>query len=110
MKIKKFNESNGIDEISTERVDEMLESLKKISSFMDDKKNEIQSFISELSRFKSKSNKSNDQIDDSISKLGVAKNDLFNFHSKIEEVLKNLESYKEENRKPLYGDDQTKDF
>jgi len=102
MKIKKFNESNGIDEISTERVDEMLESLKKISSFMDDKKNEIQSFISELSRFKSKSNKSNDQIDDSVSILESTKSKMDDLLDNIESLNSNLQYYKENGRRYLY--------
>jgi ABC-type transporter Mla subunit MlaD len=106
--MRKFTES--LEEISIERKGDIIDELNDLLSLVSEKDKYIDSLINELNNFISNSEKSNDQIDDSISKLGVAKNDLFNFHSKIEEVLKNLESYKEENRKPLYGDDQTKDF
>jgi ABC-type transporter Mla subunit MlaD len=105
--MRKFTES--LEEISIERKDDIISELNDLLSLVSEKDKYIDSLINELNNFISNSEKSNDQIDDSISKLGVAKNDLSNFYSKIEEVLKNLESYKEENRKPLY-DDQTKDF
>ena len=38
MRIRKYNESSGLDNISNERITEILEELKKISSFIDDKK------------------------------------------------------------------------
>ncbi len=106
--MRKFTES--LEEISIERKGDIIDELNDLLSLVSEKDKYIDSLINELNNFISNSEKSNDQIDDSISKLGVAKNDLFNFHSKIEEVLKNLESYKEENRKPIYGDDKTKDF
>jgi ABC-type transporter Mla subunit MlaD len=106
--MRKFTES--LEEISLERKNDIIDELNDLLSLLSEKDKYIDSLINELNNFISTSEKSNDQIDDSISKLGVAKNDLSNFHSKIEEVLENLESYKEENRKPLYGDDETKDF
>jgi len=106
--MRKFTES--LEEMSIERKDEIIDELNDILSISSEKDKYIDSLINELKNFIGNSEKSNDQIDDSISKLGVAKNDLSNFHQKIEEVLSNLESYKQENRKPLYGDDETKDF
>ena len=106
--MKKFTES--LDEISNERREDIVNELNDILSLVSEKDKYIDSLIIELKSFIGNSEKSNDQIDDSISNLGIAKNDLNNFYSKIEVVLKNMESYKEENRKPLYGDDQTKDF
>ena len=43
MRIRKYNESTGLDNISNDRIAEILEEIKKISSFIDDKKNEVQS-------------------------------------------------------------------
>lgn len=105
--MRKFTES--INEISMERKEDIINELNDILSLVSEKDKYIDSLINELNNFLSNSEKSNDQIDDSISKLGIAKNDLSNFFSKIEEVLQNMESYKDENRKPLYGD-ETKDF
>ena len=70
MRIRKFYESDSI-EISNDRVSEIIEELSTISSDIDSKKQEMKLLTDELSNFRSKSNKSNDQIDDSVSNLEV---------------------------------------
>ena len=47
MKIKRFNESEQVD-ISSERIEEMLDSLKQLSSILDDKGKFVDSLINEL--------------------------------------------------------------
>ena len=80
--MRKFTES--LEEISLERKDDIIGELNELLSLVSEKDKYIDSLINELNNFLSNAEKSNDQIDDSISKLGVAKNDLSNFHSKID--------------------------
>ena len=102
MRIRKFNESSEVDDISNERVGEILESMKKISAFIDDKKDEIQSLTNELSKFKSNSNKSNDQIDDTVSTLESLKSKMDDLLSNIDSINSNLSDYTENGRRYLY--------
>jgi ABC-type transporter Mla subunit MlaD len=102
MRIRKFNESGEVDDISNERVGEILESMKKISAFIDDKKDEIQSLTNELSKFKSNSNKSNDQIDDTVSTLESIKSKMDDLLSGLDTINNNLIDYTENGRRYLY--------
>ena len=102
MRIRKYNESSELDNISNERISEILEELKNISSFIDDKKNEVQSFTGELSKFKSKTNKSNDQIDDTVSTLESLKSKMDDILSSLNAINNNLTDYKENGRRYLY--------
>jgi chromosome segregation ATPase len=102
MRIRKFNESDEVEDISNDRVKEILESIKKISSVIDEQKEEIQSFSNELSKFKSKSNKSNDQIDDSILIFESLKSKMDDLLSGLDTVNNNLIDYTENGRKYLY--------
>ena len=102
MKIRKYNESTGLDNISNERITEILDEMKKISSFIDDKKNEVQSFTGELSKFKSKTNKSNDHIDDTVSNLESLNSKMYYILSSLNSINNNLTDYKENGRRYLY--------
>ena len=75
MRIKKFNE-NEIQNLSTERVDEIIESMTELTSHINQKNEMIDSLINELNNFRSTSKSKNDQIDDSISNLQLIRGSL----------------------------------
>ena len=105
MKIKRFNESEQVD-ISSERIEEMLDNLKQLSSTLDDKGKFVDSLINELNNYKSDSQKGNDQVDDSVAALQVIKKDLDNSLDKTDTVISNLMNYSEEGRKYLYTENK----
>ena len=101
MKIKRFNEDEQVD-ISTERVNEMVEQLRDFASTMNDKSKLVESLINELNNYRSDSKKGNDQIDDSIAALQVIKKDIDDSSDKLDTVVNNLLDYNEGGRKYLY--------
>ena len=101
MKIKKFNEVTDVD-ISTERVNEIIEELSKISVIVDTQNNLILKLSEELSNYKSNSKKENDQIDDAIINLDVVKSKLDDSISSLDDISVKLKSYTEDGRKFLY--------
>ncbi len=101
MRIKRFNESEQID-ISTERVTEIVDSIKEMMSFIDDKNGFLESLLNELNNYKNDSSKGNDQIDDSIASLQVVKKDVENILDKLDNVVSNLNDYNDGGRKYLY--------
>jgi ABC-type transporter Mla subunit MlaD len=105
MKIKRFNESEQVD-ISSERVEEMLDNLKQLSSTLEDKGKFVDSLINELNNYKSNSQKGNDQVDDSVAALQVIKKDLDNSLDKTDTVITNLMDYTEKGRKYLYTENK----
>jgi ABC-type transporter Mla subunit MlaD len=105
MKIKRFNESEQVD-ISSERIEEMLDSLKQLSAMLDDKGKSVDSLINELNNYKSDSQKGNDQVDDSVAALQVIKKDLDNSLDKTDTVITNLMDYTEKGRKYLYTENK----
>lgn len=105
MRIKRFFENEEID-ISTERVGEIIESLREFTNVIVNKNKEIDSYINELNNYKNQSKKGNDQIDDSISALQIIKNDLDNSIDKTDTVINNLMDYNDEGRKFLYTENK----
>jgi ABC-type transporter Mla subunit MlaD len=105
MKIKRFNEAEQVD-ISSERIEEMLDSLKQLSAMLDDKGKSVDSLINELNNYKSDSQKGNDQVDDSVAALQVIKKDLDNSLDKTDTVISNLMNYSEAGRKYLYTENK----
>jgi hypothetical protein len=101
MRIKRFNESDQID-ISTERVTEIVDNIKEMMSFIDDKNGFLESLLNELNNYKNDSSKGNDQIDDSIASLQVVKKDVENILDKLDNVVSNLNDYNDGGRKYLY--------
>ena len=101
MKIKRFNESEQLD-ISTERVGEIVDGVKEMMAFIDDKSDFLESLLNELNNYKNESSKGNDQIDDSIASLQVAKKDVDNILDKLDNVVSNLKDYNDSGRKYLY--------
>lgn len=105
MKIKRFLESEQID-ISSERVNDIMNELKEYIAYFEDKSTKLDGLITELGNYKNKSVKSNDQIDDSIAALQIVKKDLDNSVDKLDTVFNNLESYNSEGRKFLYTENK----
>jgi predicted nucleic acid-binding Zn-ribbon protein len=107
MKIKRFNEATQDQlDISPERAGEMIESLKDSLSIIEDKNKSVESMISELENYKSKSKKGNDQIDDSMAALQIVKKSLDEAVDKIDTVISNLMDYNDEGRKYLYTENK----
>lgn len=103
MKIRRFNESEQ-NEISENRVSEIIDELTEFNSNLDAKNKSIESLISELTNFKNESDKNNDQIDDNIALLQLIRKDLEESIDKIDNVLVNFNSYLEDGRKFLYSE------
>ena len=104
-RIRRFDESEQID-ISAERTAEMIEDLKDMASTLRDKMKLAESMIGELESCKNKSDKGNDQIDDTIAALQVLAKDLRSASDKADISIGNLESYGEEGRKYLYTENK----
>jgi ABC-type transporter Mla subunit MlaD len=105
MKIRRFNEGDQVD-ISSERINEVLDELKDFTSLMDEKSKYVESLLNELNNYKSNSQKGNDQVDDSVAALQVIKKDLDNSLDKTDTVLTNLMDYTEKGRKYLYTENK----
>jgi molecular chaperone GrpE (heat shock protein) len=105
MRIKRFLENAQMD-IASDRVEEILKELKELTAYLDDKNKSILSLTTELNNYKNKSQKSNDQIDDSISALQIVKNDFDNSISKLDTVINNITDYSQEGRKFLYSENK----
>lgn len=101
MKIKRFNEDDQVD-ISSERIDEILNEMRDFASAMNDKSKSVEALLNELGNFKSQSKKGNDQIDDSIASLQVIKKDVDDCMDKIDTVINNLVDYNDNGRKFMY--------
>jgi len=102
MKIKRFNENIEKNEISTERVSEVVDLLKIIISDLNEKLDEYNLLAQEFSNFKNKTDKSNDQIDDSIIQLQIINKNLETVVNTTDNIIINLVNYIENGRKFLY--------
>lgn len=89
MRIKRFNEN---DQISKERVDEVVKDLKEFSSVLDSRLKGIVSLIDELGRYAGEKGEI-DEIDDSISALRLARQDIESSLGKIDDAVAGLEKY-----------------
>lgn len=105
MKIKRFNEDEQVD-ISSERINEIMEDLKDFVSIMEDKSKYVESLLNELNNYKSDSKKGNDQIDDSIAALQIVKKDVDDCNDKIDTIVNNLTDYNEGGRKYMYTENK----
>lgn len=105
MKIKRFNEDEQVD-ISSERINEVLEELKDFTSLMGEKSKYVESLLNELNNYKSDSKKGNDQIDDSIAALQVMKKDIDDCVDKIDTTINNLSDYNDSGRKYMYTENK----
>lgn len=106
MKIRRFFEAEEQKDIATERVDEILKELKEFTSQLEEKSKITDALETELSNYKNLSNKSNDQIDDSIAALQIIKKNVDDSIDKLDTVITNLQGYNEEGRKFLYTENK----
>lgn len=95
---KLVRESN---EISEDRVKEMINTLKSSTSALEDEKEKIENIMSDLESFTSDTDK-NDQIDDSYVSLKEVESLLNECVVKVGEIDSRLENYLKEGRKYLY--------
>lgn len=105
MKIKRFYESDQVD-ISSERVDEILKSLKEFAFELEDENKKIDALTTELSSYKNVSTKSNDQIDDSIAALQIVVKNVNDSIDKLDTVISNLDDYNMSGRSYLYTENK----
>lgn len=101
MKIKRFNEDINND-ISKDRVSEIIEDLRVHVSDINSKKDIFETLLIELANFKSKSTDSNDQIDDSIVNMDLVVEELKSSIDNIDTVINNLINFVENGREYLY--------
>jgi ABC-type transporter Mla subunit MlaD len=101
MQIRKISE-DLVEDISSEKVEEIIKNLKNISEILDEKKKEIKKISTDLSVFSNKKKKKNDQIDDSILNFEKVDSNLLDALSLLDTVYKNLEDYRDNGRKYLY--------
>lgn len=103
MRIRKFNEAieDNVD-ISNERVSEIMEGVTEIFNNLESDRERIKNYYSELSKFRSKSDKSNDQIDDSSINLELVDTKMEECLSIINKINTTLENYIKDGRKFLY--------
>lgn len=102
MKIRRFFEAEEQKDLATERVDEILKELKEFTSQLEEKSKITDALETELSNYKNLSNKSNDQIDDSIAALQIIKKNVDDSIDKLDTIITNLQGYNEEGRRFLY--------
>ena len=98
--MRKFTESLQ-NEIEFERIEDIGKELNEIEDYISSKLKTINDINNNSSRYKSKSRKHNDQIDDSVFTLQVLKNDLETCLSNLDNIQSNLISYKENGRKSV---------
>ena len=106
MKIRRFFEAEEQKDLATERVDEILKELKEFTSQLEEKSKITDALETELSNYKNLSNKSNDQIDDSIAALQIIKKNVDDSIDKLDTVITNIQNYNEEGRKYLYTENK----
>ena len=106
MKIRRFFEAEEQKDIATERVDEILKELKEFTSQLEEKSKITDALETELSNYKNLSNKSNDQIDDSIAALQIIKKNVDDSIDKLDTVITNIQNYNEQGSKYLYTENK----
>ncbi len=106
MKIRRFFEAEEQKDLATERVDEILKELKEFTSQLEEKSKITDALETELSNYKNLSNKSNDQIDDSIAALQIIKKNVDDSIDKLDTVITNIQNYNEQGRKYLYTENK----
>ena len=106
MKIRRFFEAEEQKDIATERVEEILKELKEFTDQLEEKSKFTDALETELSNYKNLSNKSNDQIDDSIAALQIIKKNVDDSIDKLDTIITNIQNYNEEGRKYLYTENK----
>lgn len=95
--MRKFTEAIQ-NEITFERIDDIGRELNEIESFIDTKLKDLKNVTAELSKYRSKSIKKHDQIDESVFTLQILMKDLETAMGNLDQIQTNLISYKENGR------------
>jgi len=99
-KIKKYKEISP--ELSRETVSDMMDTLSSLSRDIDETRESFSDMKNKLKRFKSDSNKSNDQIDECYLELMSLENRASETLSSISRVNELLDSYLSKGRDFLF--------
>jgi hypothetical protein len=102
MKIRKFNEADDINDISSDRTNEIIEDLRKTIVFLEQKVENIDSYLNELGNFQNTEKSKNDQIDDAVSNLQLVRSALKDSITNLDNSTISLEDYNKSGRKYLY--------
>jgi uncharacterized coiled-coil DUF342 family protein len=102
MKIRRFLEQEELNNISQERIEEIIDEVREMASNLKEKNELCDSLINEFSNYKSDSGKTNDQVDDSISNLQLVRKNFEDIIDKLDNVVNNMSDYSESGRKYLY--------
>lgn len=102
MKIRRFIEQEELNNISQERIEEIIDEVREMASNLKEKNELCDSLINEFSNYKSDSGKTNDQVDDSISNLQLVRKNFEDIIDKLDNVVNNMSDYSESGRKYLY--------
>jgi uncharacterized coiled-coil DUF342 family protein len=102
MKIRRFLEQEELNNISQERIEEIIDEVREMTSNLKEKNELCDSLINEFSNYKSDSGKTNDQVDDSISNLQLVRKNFEDIIDKLDNVVNNMSDYSESGRKYLY--------
>lgn len=103
MRIKRFNEQEESIEISTDRVEEILQEVRSTMVTLDKARERATSLSNELSNFRSGSRTANNQVDDASINLDLASTRLSEAERILDDVAKSLDDYKEKGPRYLYG-------
>jgi len=101
MKIRKLNEAD-INDISADRTNEIIEDLRKTIVFLEQKVENIDSYLNELGNFQNTKKSQNDQIDDAIANLQLVRGTLKDSITNLDNSTISLEDYNKSGRKYLY--------
>lgn len=99
--IIKFNEINSGRNLSVDRIGEILNDLREISSEIDSNFSKCYDFTEELSQYVTKSEESNNQIDDAFVDFKSLNDKLKESTNLVTKIIQKLENYSKEGPKIL---------
>lgn len=102
MKIRKFNETESMNDISQDRTTQIIEDLRKTIVFLEQKVENIDSYLNRLANFQNTEKSENDQIDDAVSNLQLVRSALKDSITNLDNSTISLEDYIKSGRKYLY--------
>lgn len=99
-RIRKFTEA--VDNISSEKVDEIIDDIKDYSKDIERVKGQLEGISEFLSKYRSDSGNSNDQIDNSVSNLEIVIEKITTAVDLLDTIHTDLVDYDNNGRKYLY--------
>lgn len=98
MKIRKFNETESMNDISQDRTTQIIEDLRKTIVFLEQKVENIDSYLNRLANFQN----TEKSIDDAVSNLQLVRSALKDSITNLDNSTISLEDYIKSGRKYLY--------